>query len=291
MNRFYDEIMELHESEDIKRIIRGWENFSHNKARFAPDVPVVLPDMLWITGSGYGTTNLLRLLSEYLYEEQIMEFYGDVKFFEFELEYCGRESRFEPFELFCDAERKASGFRNEYKGIVCINIDGWKKHLNEKHFLNFLEYLSLRSDSWHIIFTVSNADEDKISEIESVLSVYFRIEKAVFSLPATEDLYVYMENRLAKYGFGVHQFAKKILIETVEELRKSKYFDGYKTLNMICSDLVYSAFSADDFEGYTITEAIAGNYSKRSDFVKKTMANIERRKKIGFGISGGETDV
>ena len=28
--------------------------------------------------------------------------------------------------------------------------------------------------------------------------------------------------------------AKNILIETIDELRKSKYFDGYKTLNMIC---------------------------------------------------------
>jgi len=289
-NRFLDEIMSLEESEDIKRIVKRWENFSRNKSKFETDAPLVLPDMLWISKSGYGTTNLLGLLSEYMYQEKIMEFYGDVKFLEFDLEYCSGDNSFISFEKFRDAIQNAAGFRNEYKGIVCININSWVNHINERNFVKFLEYLSVNSDVWHIIFVIDSACKDKLDELEAILSVYFRIEKVTFNLPDTQTLYLYMEKRIKKYGFIINEDAKNILIETIDELRKSKYFDGYKTLNMICSDLVYREFSTDKFESYEITKETAEYYSKKSDFVIKAKSNFEKRNKIGYGIVGGDTN-
>lgn len=289
-NRFFEEIMSLKESEDIKKIIKGWRNFSRNKAKFETGAPLVLPDMLWISKSGYGTTNLLGLLSEFMYEEHIMEFYGDVKYMEFELDYSSGDSPFGAFDKFKDAIQNAAGFRNEYRGIVCINISSWTHHINERNFIKFLEYLSGNSDAWHIIFVTDCTGKDRLDELEAVLSVYFRIEKVVFSLPDTKSLYLYMEERIKKYGFTVSEEAKKMLIETVDELRKSKYFDGYKTLNMICSDLVYREFSSDEFNGYVITGETAEYYSKKSDFVAKTKSNFERKSKIGYEIVGGNTN-
>lgn len=289
-NRFYEEIMLLKESDDIKKIVKRWDNFSRNKAKFETDAPLVLPDMLWVSKSGYGTTNLLGLLSEYMYEERIMEFYGDVKYLEFDLEYCPAEMPFTSFEKFKDAVQNAAGFRNEYKGIVCININNWINHVSERRFIQFLEYLSVNSDLWHIIFVADGSGKDKLEELEAVLSVYFRIEKAIFNLPDTQALYSYMEERIKKYGFVINEDAKSILIETINELRKSKYFDGYKTLNMICSDLVYREFSSDDFVSYKITKETAEYYSKKSDFVTKTKSNFEKRNKIGYGSVGGDTN-
>ena len=78
-----------------------------------------------------------------------------------------------------------------------------------------------------------------------------------------------------------------ILFETIEELRKGKYFDGYKTLNMICADLIYREFSSDNFEGYVITAETVKYYSKDSEFVERTKTNIEKRNKIGY-LSRGE---
>jgi len=286
--RFYNEIMSIKENEDIKRIVKGWENFSRNKAKIQTGAPLVLPDMLWISKSGYGTTNLLWLLSEYMYEEHIMEFYGDVKFLEFDVEYCRGDCGFSSFEKFKDAVQTAAGFRNEFKGIVCVNINSWVDHINERYFIKLLEYLSENSDVWHIIFVVDSTNKDKLTELEAVLSVYFRIEKAVFILPETEALYSYMEERIKKYGFTINDEVKKILIDTIDELRKSKYFDGYKTLNMICSDLVYREFSSDKFSSYEITKETAEYYSKKGEFISKTKSNFEKRNKIGFGTVGRE---
>ena len=71
-NRFYSEIMNINESDDIKEIVKRWSNFSKNKPKLPYGSPIVLPDMLWIAKSGYGKTNLLRLISEYLYEENLI---------------------------------------------------------------------------------------------------------------------------------------------------------------------------------------------------------------------------
>lgn len=286
-NRYYDEIMRLEESEDIKRILKRWSNFSKNKPKFPQGTPVVLPDMLWVAKSGYGKTNLLRLLSEYLYEEKLMEFYGDVKFFEFDLEYCKKDNNFREFDRFNDVLLDAAGFRSEFKGVVCVDINEWIDHLEEKYFVNFMEYLSENSDAWHIIFVVDCHNEVKLKQLEAVLTIYFRIEKVIFNLPDSKQLGIYMEQYLKQHGFELEEEAKVILFETIEELRKGKYFDGYKTLNMICADFIYREFSSDNFEGYVITAETVKYYSKDSEFVERTKTNIEKRNKIGY-LSRGE---
>lgn len=281
-NRYYEEIMQLEECEDIKTILKRWSNFSKNKPKFSQGAPVVLPDMLWVAKSGYGKTNLLYLLTEYLYEEKLIEFYGDVKFFEFDLEYCKKDNQFKGFDRFNDVLLDAAGFRSEFKGVVCININEWVDHLEDKHFVDFMEYLSENSYEWHIIFVVDFHNEEKLKRLEAMLATYFRIDKVVFNLPDSRSLGDYMEQYLNNHGFELEKEAKEILLETVEELRKSKYFDGYKTLNMICADLIYREFSSDTFEGYVITAETVKYYSKDSEFVKRTKTNIEKRNKIGY---------
>lgn len=289
MNSLYEKIAEINPGEDVLKILKSWENFSKNKARFMTDAPVVLPDMLLVTKSGYGTTKLVTLLTEYLYTEGVMEFYGDVRFFEFKLGYS-KEASFGPMSEFKDALLTAAGFRNEFKGVVCVDISEWTNHINDKHFIDFLEYLSENSDPWHIVFVTDCNDKEKLKKLEALLCVYFRIDIAEIMLPDTALLVEYMKKRLEQYGFELDCDAEAILAETVDHLRKSKYFDGYKSLNMICSDLVYKAFSASEFTGRIINKDIAAFYSKDSEFVKRTKQNIEKRNSIGFGVGGGKDE-
>ena len=285
-NRFYNEIMELKESDDIKDILKRWNNFSKNRMYIPQGVPILLPDMLWIAKSGYGKTNLIRLISEYLYEEKLMEFYGDVKFIETELEYCPRDREFVSFKSFMDEVVRAAGFRDEFRGIVCVDITEWIDHINENYFIDFLEYLSENTDIWHIIFVVDCSDSKKLCRLEALLGIYFRIDKVMFRLPETFELCCYIEKYFKKYGFMIDKDAVDILAETIDELRDSRYFDGYKTLNMICSDLLYRLFSAENVDSYVITSDVVRYYDKDSDYIKRTKENIEKRRKIGY-ISGG----
>ncbi len=290
MDQYYQKIMELKEAEEFKHVIKRWNTLSDNIKSRPTDVPIILPDMLWVARSGVGKTNLLRLTSEYLASKKnLMEFYGDVKFFEFLMSYCSPESQFTELQRLMDEVDNAAGFRNEFKGIVHIDINEWLDHYEEKHFISFMEYLAIHSDCWLIILSVYSDDKDKIHNLNAFLAMYLRIEKVTLSLPKTEDLFVYIESHLQKYGLSLAEDAKGLLYDTMEELRKNKYFDGFKTIKMLCQDIVYSIFSQSDVHDTTLTAAMLSDFSAQSEYVKRTVANIERVNRIGL-INRGNND-
>ncbi|MCC8173086.1 MAG: hypothetical protein LIO65_01445 [Odoribacter sp.] len=281
-NNYYDKIIRLNNSQDIKKILGNWENFSNNRTRSFVGQEIVLPDMLWVSSAGIGKTSLLSLISEYLYTKKLMDFYGDVKYFEYVLQYRSKDNNANIQDDFNSLLVNAAGFRNEYKGVVYIDVSDWIEHTEDKDFLNFIRYLSDNSNSWHIIFNINCYDKNRTEKLETLLAACFRIEKVVFALPDNKELGEYMKNYLANYGFKLENDALDILVETIGELRKNKYFDGYKTLNMICADLIYRELSSDDFSGDIITTDTVRYYSKDSEFVRRTKTNIEKRKQIGF---------
>ena len=288
MNEYYEKIMSLQESDDIKNIVNRWNNFSKNKIKLPHNAPIVLPDMLWITKPGYGKTSLLNLISEYLSSEHLMEFYGDVKFFEFTLAFRNKDNFEIEIDRFNNAVLNAAGFRNEFKGVICINIDEWIDHTEDKRFIEFLDFLSLNTYDWHIIFSIESKKQNQIDKIEALLSMYFRLEKVVFKMPETQELLEYIKDNIGIYGFELDKKSETILNGAIRELREGQYFDGYKTLNMISTDLIYHMASQDEFEGFVITEKIASQYSPEGEFIKRTKKNIEKRNRIGFETIGGE---
>ena len=158
------------------------------------NAPIILPDMLWVAQSGVGKTNLLKLMAEYLSSQNnLMEFYGDVKFFEFLLNYCPPNEYFSELQRLIDEIDNAAGFRNEFKGIVHIDINEWLDHFEEKHFVSLMEYLSSNSDKWLIVLSVYSDKKDKIHNLNAFLSMYLRIEKITLSFPKTEDLFEFMQ--------------------------------------------------------------------------------------------------
>ena len=109
---------------------------------------------------GNGRTTMLQLLSEYLTEKNdLMDFYGDVKYLEFMLNYCPSGEHFSELQRLMNEIDNAAGFRYEYRGIVYIDIDEWIGHFEEKHFVSFMEYLSDNSDSWLVVLSVSKYAE------------------------------------------------------------------------------------------------------------------------------------
>ncbi len=278
LNRYYDKIMDLKEADDLKKIIMRWQVLSENMKTKPTDAPIVLPDMLWIAKSGVGKTNLLKLMSEYLCGcGNLMEFYGDVKFFEFLLGYCSPSEHFFELERLIDEVGCAAGFRSEFKGIIHIDINEWIDHFEERHFTSLMEYLSYNSEKWLIVLSAYSDDGEKIHNLNAFLAMYLRIEKICLSLPKTEDLFGYIEERLAEYGLTLEEDARELLFATIEKLRANKYFDGFKTIKMLCQDIVYSVFSSEKLENYSLSAKMLGGFAAEGEYVKRTVANIEQR--------------
>lgn len=283
MNQYYEQIMALKEADEIKPVVERWRILSENIKSRPTDSPIVLPDMLWVAKSGVGKTHLLRLLSGYLTEQRnLMEFFGDVPFFEFLVSYCKPDEPFSELNRLIDEVDNAAGFRNTFKGIVHIDINEWLEHFTEKHFISLMEYLAANSDQWLVVLSVSADDAGKIHNLYAFLSMYLRIEKVTLSLPKTADLFEYIQRQLSGYGLELSEDARALLHETIEKLRKNKYFDGFKTIKMLCQDIVYSVFSCENMEGRVLTAQMLTGFRADSDYVKRTVANIERVNRIGL---------
>lgn len=283
MNQFYTEIMNLKEAEEFKRVINRWNILSENMRSKPMNAPIILPDMLWVAQSGVGKTNLLKLMAEYLSSQNnLMEFYGDVKFFEFLLNYCPPNEYFSELQRLIDEIDNAAGFRNEFKGIVHIDINEWLDHCEEKHFVSLMEYLSSNSDKWLIVLSVYSDKKDKIHNLNAFLSMYLRIEKITLSFPKTEDLFEFIEDMLNQYSLTLKDDAKKLLFDTIEKLRNNKYFDGFKTIIMLCQDIVYDVFSKGNIEELSLGANMLSKFSADGDYIKNMVANIERVNRIGL---------
>ncbi len=289
-NRYYDEIVNMKISKNFIPVLNAWQRLSENMKNHPIDYPVIIPDMLWVAKSGIGRTQLLRLVSEYLSAQgNIMEFYGEVKFFEFLLDYCSPNIEFHELERLMNEIEHAAGFRSEYKGIVCVDVDQWLNHCEEKHFISLMEYLSSHSEKWLIIFSVSDTDMDAVDQLEAVITMYTRIERVEFYLPETASIFDYVDDFMYRYGFTMQDDARRLLIESVDVLRKSKYFDGFKTLKMICSDIIYDLYSRENFDGYVVTAEMLKDFSKDSEYIRRTIINREKVGRIGFSTEGEKT--
>lgn len=272
------------EAGEFRQVIGRWQTLSDNITRYPTGAPVLLPDMLWVSESGgVGKTHLLRLVSEYLATQgNLMDFYGDVKFLEFLLSYCPPNQPFTEIQRLMDEITDAAGFRSEYKGIVSIDIDEWLDHYEEPHFISFMEYLSANSDKWLVILCVCSRDQEKLRGLEALLSMFLRMEKVTLTLPGSEDLLGYIKRMLKEYSLTLTDDGADLLCATVDKMRRSRYFDGYKSIRMLCQDIVYSVFTKESPVPRELDKTVLAAFAEDSDYVNRTVAKIEKASRIGL---------
>lgn len=281
-NIYFNQIMNLPGLEEMKEILLQWDRAANNISRMPTDTPIVLPDLLWETRSGAGKTHLIKLLTEYLYSRRLMDFYGDTKYFEFLLEYCQPNMPLTELTRLIREVNCAAGFRSEYRGVLALDITLWNGHFEELYFHRILEYLSSVDDYVCVIFIAENFSDEDMHKIENILSSFFRIRRVTLLYPSVDQLTNYLECKLSKYGLKLEENAKVLLSESINELKENKYFDGYKTINRMCQDIVFDLCSSKDFSPLNITIEKLNRYSKDGEFVK-SMKEIIKTRKMGFG--------
>lgn len=287
METCFDKVMRQKEAEQLRPLIKKWETLSDNMRDYPVNTPILLPDMLWVAKSGVGKTFFLELIAEYLESKgNLMEFYGDVKFFEFVLGYTPPTAPFTELQRLMEAVKDAAGFRSEFKGIIRIDIDEWMDHYEERYFAHFMEYLAAHKNTWFIILSVSCADQKKLHNLEAFLSMFLRIERVELKLPKTADLTDYIEKNLAAYGLTLADDARVLLSATVEKMRKNRYFDGYKSLGLLCQEIAYTVFSSGKLATRELTAERLAAFGPDSAYVEHTVANLEKANKIGL-VKGG----
>jgi len=268
---------------DFLALLEKWDNLSGNIKSLPKGAPVILPDIFLVSRSGTGRTLMLKFLSDFLLEkENLLDFYGDVRYFEYYLSYCPPHEKFDEIVRFMDEVRSAAGFRSEYRGIIFIHIDEWLGHAEEKYFKSFLEYLADNSDGWLIVFSVDGSgDEEEISHLLSLVSAFLRIEQVSIAPPTSRTLLQYLEERLALFGLSIDGGARELLSETIDTIKGMRLFDGFKTVKMLSYDIAYSVYSeSGDVKGVLDAKAV-GRFASDGEYVR-VLCHRLTKPQIGF---------
>lgn len=291
MSQAYANLMNLPSSYGIRSVVQQWQNLSENIDRFPTGLPLILPDLFLVADYGVGRTHVLRLLADYLSSQKnLMDFYGDVKYFEFLLRYCKPGEPFAELPRLIQTVSDAAGFRSEYRGIVSIDVNEWLGHCEEKHFLDLLEYLADNSDHWLIVFTVPNADENDLRTMEAVLSMFLRIEKAVLSLPSPDELLRYVSKKLYMYNILLSDDAGELLAASIARLRSSKYFDGLKTLDILVRDIAYRMYASTVYKPHEVTAEELFDFAEDGEYIRTRIQKDEKKKSRTIGFTGGNNE-
>lgn len=283
MNDNYYKIMALKGADGLKSIVRKWENLSNNIKHSSAGNLNILPDMLWFSNRGINKTEILRLLSEYLSDEgNIMTLSGDVKFIEFYLG-CNKaeNNEFSELKRFIQTLKTAAGFRDSFKGIVYIDITEWVNDFDNKRFTAFLEYLATNTNDWLLILNI-DADIKDTNDIEALLSSYLRIEKITLKIPETRHLVEDACEIIESFNFSVDDSGKSVLEKSINKLRKHQNFDGFKTVENICKDIIYNTLSKKSIRSYTLSEADLSDFGPESNYIKRMTSNEKKSNNIGF---------
>lgn len=282
MDTCYEQLINFKGAHELADIVKRWDILSDNISKRSFDAPIILPDLFVYTKPGYGNSKLLHLISEYLEsKENLMSFYGDVKFIEFNLEYCNPGENFRELYRLIESIESAAGFRSEFKGIIRVNVDEWIGHHKEKHFIDFLEFLQMNTAYWFVFITISNTDENEDTKaMEGIISMYLRIEKVTLHMPSDNELVDFASEYFAKFGLEMNEGARAVLKGSVNVLRKNKYFYGLHTVLDLCGDIVYSLFSESRTVSKVITAEMLEDFSADSEYIKRTVVKI--KKTLGF---------
>lgn len=272
--------------EGLSEMLAKWTSLSENLKVIPTSAPIVLPDIFLASKSGTGRTEFLKHITQFLSENgNLMDFYGDVDWFEFKLGYCSPKEDFAEIKRFMLCVNTAAGFRNEFRGIIFIDVDEWKKHYEEDYFLDFLEYLSDNSDHWLVVISVTSGDTERIRQMGLVISCFLRLETITIQPPDTEELLEYARSILSLYGVQLSVDAQSVVSETIKALCSNKYFDWYKTVKMLCQNIAYTCYS----EGKCIKEHLTAEdilmFADTSEYV-----NTENKKRAKIGFRGDSNE-
>ena len=206
MNPYYDKLINFDGARGLDRLVRKWAVLSSNLKTLPVNGPVLLPDLFVVSHSDTMLSKMVDTLSSYLItQKNLMEFSGDVPYFEFMLNYCPPGAGFAELKRLIDGISDCAGYRNEFRGIVHIKLDYWLGHQEEHHFVDLLDYLAENTCSWLVILSVSTKNEEKVSDMESMLSMFLRIERITLHRASTPTYVSEIEDLLGSLSMTARE--------------------------------------------------------------------------------------
>jgi len=286
-NYYYEQLMNTRGITELQEVVKHWKKLSDNIERVKIDKINILPDMLWISNSNVNKTEILTNLSNCLYElNNLMDFSSATRFIEFYLGYDDdNEPGFPELKRLIDTIDQIKGFRNDYAGVIYIDISEWTDHIGDVRFSSFLEFLATNSAPWLIILNITDPDEHAVERIETMLSIYLRIETIKFDSPDIVYYFTMLETTLHDYGFSLDEGVRDLLEKSIEKICENIQTNVTQTVKHMCADIIYRSLGAETGSLFTLNAEKLSCFSSEGAYVKRIIQNNEKRQIIRVGFN------
>ncbi len=268
----------------LAKLLEKWSRLSENLRLQPQKTPILLPDVFLRAHRGVSVGQVLSMLTDYFAgTKNLMHFSGGVPCVEFYLNKTDPVQKFDEISRLTEEIRIAAGFRNHFEGIVHVDVSEWLGRQEEKHFREFLSYLSENSDNWLIVLSIRYSDRKKeeADAMEAFVAMYLRLESVELRLPDAKYYAEVVRKGLEAYGLQTDDSAMELLCGSLKVIVRNRQFSGRRTVSALLRDIVYTLYSSPSPPSAVLTAADLADFSPESEYVRRTVVKMERRV-LGF---------
>ncbi|MBO5060789.1 MAG: AAA family ATPase [Clostridia bacterium] len=189
---------------------------------------------------GNGLTTVLKLMTRALEQSGLMRFRGTKEFVEWKLEYNDSPNEFPSFEGLLKAINRCEDGEN-YRGLVCINMEEWLDHLSDKRIDQLLRFVWGFRNQIIFVFTIPYAEDSVIEKLYDRIDDIISVRTMKFVPPSDEQYFVFFKGFFEKYNISVSDNVKAAFISKMTEEKNDGKFYGFNTVNKIANELLYNA--------------------------------------------------
>ncbi|MCL1826662.1 MAG: hypothetical protein FWG20_01345 [Candidatus Cloacimonetes bacterium] len=242
---------------------------------------IELPVYFWVLKRGGGISTYVKDFTEYMSALGLVDFIGTKKYIMFRLEYTSDEAKFYELERLKNVIDNVKGMNRNFKGILCVDINGWIDFTNSKYFKDFLSFIRQKRTNILPIFYIHKDNDIIINKIESSLSAYLRFDTIRFNFPETSTLVDLVQRKyLQPEGFKLSEQATLFFSDMLKNIIENEAFNGFSTIEHIAKDILF--FLHKNQLPKDISKNCFEQCVKLSNYINLLKSTNDTKKYIGF---------
>ncbi len=239
-NSFVSKVDELIGADQFKALC-------HEIANIAPLVKengaidcITSQSYIFSINDGYGLSTALSLLAGLLGSSGLRRM-NEKSVVELKIPYKADGDR-DPFEgprsILNDIVK--SNVMNNQNSILCLDVSEWMTNINNRSLRAFIRDYSKFSVVLTMVYRIPYVNEETFTRVKDSLSDMAFVRGIQFPTLSQDQLRLFAENNLKKYGFSLSEDAWERFDAKIFEEKKDGRFYGFSTVLKVVSELLYN---------------------------------------------------
>ena len=204
-------------------------------------------------------------------------FTGDRRWLNFRLEYSEGKD-FPSFSLMLKCMHRHAGYRNDFSGVVRIDLTEWTEHVDEPKLSALLAFVHDFSDCIFFILSVTCNEPHVADALKKETNKWMFTVTTDATSPTVEALTKIVEEKLDATGHHLTDDARQLLADSISTLSAQKHFAGIRQIESLSAAILAEI---GDIEEVSANHLDA--FSCDSEWVKSCIDDAE----ITMGFTGG----